>query len=83
MIKANIIGMLLLGITAASTAGTEKLKARDKFTSITTQDLVKVGDTVDAYTVYAPVTQCNTAIAKESGQVIKDCANHRPGWLKL
>jgi len=83
MIKANIIGMLLLGITAVSTADTEKLKAREKMTSITTQDLVKVGDTVDVNTVYAPVTQCATTIAKESGQVIKDCANRRPGWLKL
>jgi len=82
MIKANIIGMLLLGITAVSTADTEKLKAREKITSITTQDLVKVGDTVDVNTVYAPVTQC-TAAAKEPGQVIKDCAHRRPGWLKL
>ncbi len=82
MIKVNIIGMLLLGITAVSTADTGKLKARDKITSITTQDLVKVGDTVDVNTVYAPVTQC-TAAAKESNQVIKDCANRRPGWLKL
>jgi|5_EtaG_2_1085323.scaffolds.fasta_scaffold157845_1 hypothetical protein len=83
MIKVNIIGMLLLGITAVSTADTGKLKARDKITSITTQDLVKVGDTVDVNTVYAPVTQCTAATAKESNQVIKDCANRRPGWLKL
>ena len=80
-----MIGMLLLCATAVSTADTETLKSRGKMTSIITQGLVKVGDTVDVNTVYAPVVQCNLTGTKElsPAAAIKDCSNRRVGWLKF